>query len=51
MLHVISFFKLASSAAGGAPSRAMAPKRAAARGGPVGRMQAGLAVAVSKTPD
>jgi methyl-accepting chemotaxis protein len=55
----VSFFKLANSAAGGAPSRAVAPKRpaapapkrAAARGGPVGRMQAGLAVAVNKTPD
>ena len=60
----VSFFKLGHGDAGGAPSRvvAMAPKRAAvpapkraasaaARGGPVGRTQAGLAVAVNKNPD
>jgi methyl-accepting chemotaxis protein len=59
----VSFFQVEDSAATEAPSRvvalaskrpaAAAPKRApgGARGGPVGRMQAGLAVAVNKSPD
>jgi hypothetical protein len=60
----VSFFKLGDGAAVGAPSRvvvalaskrpaAPAPKRApaATKGGPVGRMQAGLAVAVKKSAD
>jgi methyl-accepting chemotaxis protein len=59
----VSFFRLGDGAATGAPSRVVAmmatrpvvaaPKRApvAASGGPVGRMQAGLAAAGSKRPD
>jgi methyl-accepting chemotaxis protein len=60
----VSFFRLGDGAAADAPARvvAMIPKRPAAAapkrpapaaksGGPVGRMQAGLAVAVNKTPD
>jgi methyl-accepting chemotaxis protein len=48
----VSFFQLGNSAPVAAPKRPTAapPKRAhaAAKGGPVGRMQAGLAVAVNK---
>jgi methyl-accepting chemotaxis protein len=59
----VSFFQVGDSAPAGAPSRvvALASKRPAAaaakrvptgaKGGPVGRMQAGLAVAVNKSPD
>jgi hypothetical protein len=59
----VSFFRLDDAPSAGAPSRvvAMAPKRpapvvpkrapAAAKGGPVGRMGAGLAAAVKKNPD
>jgi hypothetical protein len=59
----VSFFRLGDGAAADAPARvtmmpkrpaATAPKRAAPAakgGGPVGRMQASLAVAVNKTPD
>jgi methyl-accepting chemotaxis protein len=60
----VSFFRLGDGAAADAPSRvvAMTPKRPAAAapkrpapaakgGGPAGRMQASLAVAVNKTPD
>jgi methyl-accepting chemotaxis protein len=50
----VSFFKLGATAAG-TPSRvvALAPKRAPAeaKGGPVRRMQTGLAVAVKQSPD
>jgi methyl-accepting chemotaxis protein len=51
----VSFFKLGDTAAAGMPSRvvALAPKRAPAeaKGGPVRRMQTGLAVAVKQSPD
>jgi methyl-accepting chemotaxis protein len=62
MAERVSFFRLGDTAEAVAPSRVMTPKRPAAAapkraapaakgGGPVGRMQARLAVAVNKTPD